>query len=234
MKAVILAAGRGTRICSVMGCICKQLIRIRGVELFLYPIFSLFSAGVESFIVVTNPIVYDSIDKILREHSNRLGFDYVLTLNPYRNSGNGNSLIIGLKEADDESVLVSVSDHIFSPEIVSILSRHIGIGDIVVAADPSPVLVDIVEATKIRADNDKIIRVGKDIEAYDYIDMGLFVVNKPWRVTSMFREDEYVSLSDILNNIEIDARVSVIRNKLWKDLDVLKISNILSRIHSKQ
>lgn len=90
-----------------------------------------------------------------------------------------------MKEAGNTPVLISVTDHIFTPEIVSILSRHAGNVDIVVATDPSPILVDVVKATKNKSNCGKVIVVGKNIE-YDYIGMDLFIANKPWRITSMF------------------------------------------------
>lgn len=42
-----------------------------------------------------------------------------------------------------------------------------------------------------------------------------------------------MSQSDILNNTGIDTRIEIIKNKLWINIDVLKSSNIPSRIPLK-
>jgi choline kinase len=221
--AIILAAGLGTRIRDIMGVTAKQFIRINSIPLFLYPILCLWRNGVDFFIVVVNPIIMDDIDRYLERISGRLGFNYEIILNPYPGSGNGNSFIIGAKEylriRGNNRVFLSVSDHIFSPNMPG---KLIGCdrGDIVVLGDDLPVFIDIGEATRIYAVNDKIISIGKGLEKYNYIDTGLFMVNNPSRITGLFREDEPISLSSIIGDKRVDSRVvSCMRDCLWKDID---------------
>jgi choline kinase len=221
--AIILAAGLGTRIRDLMGVIAKQFIRINSIPLFLYPILCLWRSGVDFFIVVVNPIVMDDIDKYLEKISRRLGFSYEITLNPYPGSGNGNSFIIGVKEylriRGSNRVFLSVSDHIFSPNMPGKLISHVG-GDIVVLGDKSPVFIDVGEATRIYAVNNRIISIGKGLEKYNYIDTGLFIVNNPSKITGLFREDEPISLSSIIGDGRVDSRVApCMHDCLWKDID---------------
>lgn len=220
-KAILLAAGMGTRICRILGCLCKQIIRIRGLELLMYPLTSLWSTGIEYFIVVSNPGNYHILDNLLQRYSNILGYDYILEINPYPISHNGNSAIIGLKRVR-EPVIISVTDHIYPPELVEKLTRNYEElnADIIVAGDPDPLVVDTSEATKLLAEGNRVIKASKKLENYNYIDMGVFLALKPENIASTFIEEEPINLSDILSSPNIVSIVKPIHGIVWKDVDV--------------
>ncbi|MCD6301417.1 MAG: NTP transferase domain-containing protein [Staphylothermus sp.] len=230
---IILAAGMGTRINYIVGALAKQFLRINSMELFLYPITSLWSVGVDSFVVVTNPIIMDKIDEILKKHSTILGYDYEITFNPYPNSLNGNSLVIGLKEiikhSKEKPIFLSVSDHVFDPEMPTDLIESTFEGDIIVLGDPEPVLVNIDEATKIQANNDHIVmKVGKQLDEYNYIDTGLFLIKSPHKIIKLFNEEKPIKLSEIVANKDLLTYVQPCRKQyVWKDIDEFEDLGVL-------
>jgi len=233
--AIILTAGIGTRINHILGVVAKQFIRINSIELFLYPITGLWNIGVEFFLIVTNPVIMNKIDKVLKYHSKLLGYVYEITFNPYPNSFNGNTMIIGLKHlikySKNDPVFLSVSDHIFDPDMPSELLKCTYDGDIIVLGDPQPMLVDINEATKIQA-NDKyiVIEIGKQLTKYNYIDTGLFLIKNPYKFIRLFNEEEPIKLSDIIGNKNILAYVQPFTKQyIWKDLDTFDDLEILLR-----
>ena len=236
---IILAAGMGTRINYVIGVLAKQFIRINSMELFLYPITGLWNVGVDFFVIVTNPIIMDKIDKILREHSRILGYEYEITFNPYPNSFNGNSLVIGLKEmikhSKENPIFLSVSDHIFDPEMPAELVKNTTKGDIVILGDPKPILVDIGEATKIQTNNDHVVvKIGKQLDKYNYIDTGLFLIRSPYKIIKLINEEKPIRLSEIIAHKDLLSYVQPCNKQyVWKDIDVFEDLGILLRKEMK-
>ncbi len=220
-KAIVLAGGFGSRICRVLGCISKQFIRIHGLELIMYPITSLWETGIDSFIVVANPMNYHLLERIIEKYSRILGYDYVLDMNPYRETLNGNTALIGLKHVD-KPVILSVSDHIYPPELVLKLLQCNKYGDVNVLGDPDPLIVDVEEATKIRVHGDRVIEESKNIDKPDYIDTGLFLVRSPVKLVNIFPEEKPVKLVDVMVNRYVDTRICVAENIVWKDIDVFE------------
>ncbi|OYT37213.1 MAG: hypothetical protein B6U89_07710 [Desulfurococcales archaeon ex4484_58] len=230
MKAIIIAGGTGSRICKILGCKGKQLIRIHGLELFMYPIISLWSIGINEFIVVVNPMIYNEIDTILEKYSQELGFKYILDFNPYIETLNGNTTLIGLKHVS-EPVLLSVSDHIYPPEMPEkLLNEGIKLkSDIVVLGDKNPIIVDVREATKIKVSGDRVIEVSKQLINPDYIDTGLFLFKNPLKITSLFDVEKPVRLMDIVSDHRLLVKVVVIDKLVWKDIDVLEDLLMISK-----
>lgn len=219
-KAIIIAGGLGTRICNVMGCVCKQVIRIHGIELFMFPLISLYRAGVREFYVIGNPINHHLLDKVLEKYSRLLDFKYFLDLNPYIDTYNGNTALIGLKKVD-EPVFLSVSDHIYPYELPLMMSRNSIDCDVLIAGDKNPLLVDVGEATKIVIDSDqRVKRVSKKLDRYDYIDTGLFIVNNPVKITKLYNIEKPIELANIFTHKELDVKVYGFQNIMWKDIDV--------------
>jgi len=218
-EAVVIAGGLGTRICSVMGCVCKQIIRIHGIELFMYPIISLYRAGVTRFYIVGNPVNYHLLDNVLNKYSRLLGFEYFLDINPYVETYNGNTALIGLKNVKNP-VFLSVSDHIYPPKLPYLMASENTDADVVIAGDEKPVLVDVGEATKIAVNKySRVKRISKNLDNYDYIDAGLFIVNNPGKITRLFNIEKPVKLTEIFSHSELDVRVHGFKGIIWKDID---------------
>ncbi len=227
MDAIILAAGFGSRIKDYIGVPGKQLLRIGGMELILYSISSLWLNGVNYFLIVVNPILMKHIERVVERHSLRLGYNYDLSLNPYRGSGNGYSLLIGLRDytrlRSRDRVLVSVSDHIYHPDMPKTLINSFIEGyDIIVLGDNDPECIDVEEATRIKTDpSGRVLDVGKDLREYNYIDTGLFIFNDPLKTVEVLKDSKpNIDLRDVvkykgLNSIVVPCR----KNCYWIDID---------------
>lgn len=221
-SAVILAAGMGSRLCRVLGCTCKQVVRIHSLELIMYPLVSLWRSGIKHFVVVTNPANYHLIDNVLQRYSDLMDITYKLEINPYIDTGNGNSALIGLKRFKNP-VILSVSDHIYPPIMPSKLLECINKeADIIVLGDPKPVLVDAGEATKIAVEKDMVLSASKNLKQYDYIDTGIFIFKRPDRVVALFESSKPLKLAEIVSSKKIVSRVCEVNGAIWKDIDVFE------------
>ncbi len=236
MSAVIPAAGLGTRIRDFLGIPGKQLLRIDGLELIMYPVINLWMKGVRNFIVVINPVVMEQVDAVLYRYSSMLGYEYELVFNPYKESGNGYSLILGLKEYVEKygkgRVYVAVADHIHHP---SMIEELVGSGldeDIIVMGDDKGVCIDKEEATKIKTDQyGNILVIGKSIKEYNYIDTGLFIVNNPEKILSENKkEGRRLEISSILMKSSYARKVQpCTKNCYWVDIDTPRDLELLIR-----
>ncbi len=236
MSAIIPAAGLGTRIRDFLGIPGKQLLRINGLELIMYPVINLWMRGVRSFIVVTNPVVMEQVDAVLYRYSSMLGYEYELVFNPYKDSGNGYSLILGLREYVEKygkgRVYVAVADHIHHPSMIEELVDSRLRGDIIVIGDDKGICIDREEATKIKTDQyGNILAIGKELREYNYIDTGLFIINNPGKILSDNKhEDRKLEISGILMKTTYTRKVHpCTRNCYWVDIDTPKDLELLIR-----
>ncbi len=175
MKCLILAAGRGSRLTGEAD--LKPLVRVAGLPLIERTIATAQRAGFTDFYVVTG---YNApaVETFLSELSSRRN----LSVNPIRNpnweAGNGTSLLAA-REALESNFILLMADHVFEEEILTRLSREtLENGEVILAADfdvtrDSPVDED--DATRVLAENGRIVDIGKGIEHYNASDTGIFL-----------------------------------------------------------
>lgn len=218
--AIILAAGLSTRLRPIIGNMPKQLLRINNVPLIAFPIASLLKNGIKHFYVVVNTMNKDYISEILEY----MGVSYDLILNKKPERANGYSALLALERVDDEYVMLSMSDHIFSPNIPPKLlnARE---ADIIIGADTKPAFISVFEATKLLVDeNNNVKDIGKNIANYNCIDIGLFVMKKS--VVKTYKEfcnrNFVVELASLIkHSINVGRNVIAVdvQGLPWLDID---------------
>ncbi len=221
-EAIILAAGESRRLLSYID-FPKPILQLTKIKLIQFPLLSLYLSGVKRFIVITQEKIKDKIHDALSILDD-IKFDIIVNDAVYRE--NGYSLYLGLKAAKNNIFFVSMADHIYPPDIPRklVYVMRASNADIIIAADSKPRFVDIEEATKIKVKKDLVVRIGKKLNSFEYIDAGVFFMNKKVldSATDLIRSKEKVSVSDIVNHA-IDrnyvVRIADISSVPWMDVD---------------
>lgn len=169
-RAVLLAAGFGLRMGNANG-LPKPLTDVVGKPLIYYPLVALREAGVqEAFIVIGHKgHLISKFLKHLKIPDIRLNFVRAR----HFNLGNGGSLAAVTRELVGDSFLLSMADHVFSPELVErvLKSGPISLGVDMLKGGNTPSEDD----TKVLVDEMGFVRrIGKRIRMANGIDTGVF------------------------------------------------------------
>jgi len=223
-EAIILAAGESRRLSRYTRGLSKTLIRISGIPLFLIPIRILRSIGVNRFIIVTKPDLKKRIKSILKREK----VSYKIVTNRYVKRENGYSLYLGLKAVHDNYFFLSMADHVYPANIpLKLIEDFEDDASIVIAGDADPILIDIKEATKILANKDgDVIKISKKLTDFNFIDAGVFIMNKKVIKVAEFLEKnlKVFSVADVVNfsiSIGHKVKVSDITGILWMEVDTI-------------
>jgi CDP-L-myo-inositol myo-inositolphosphotransferase len=169
MKALILAAGEGTRLGASIKHEPKPLIRVLGVSLIERVIRTGKEAGIRQFVIVSG-YLGGAIEANVGGGA-RLGVDIAHVRNEEWQRENGVSLLKA-KDLLQEDYILLMSDHLFDGRILTELMKCRMTGAVVLAVDrKDPCEGD----TKVLEDRGNIIDIGKDIEEWNCIDTGIFL-----------------------------------------------------------
>ncbi len=226
-KAVILAAGMGERFYRVSS-EYKLITRVYGVPLILYSIKSIYLHGVREFVVVVNPIYKEAIRFVIQDFIDREGarinVNYIVNNEPGK--GNGYSLLLALKYGGLKGpFILSMADHVYSPSVVEALEEcYLKSNTSVLGGDSRPQYIDSSEATKISVDEaGYVTSVGKVIESYKYVDIGVHLFNAEDFIPLCISLDDQ-ELSKLITCVSKYRRIRVcdINGLPWTDIDTLE------------
>ena len=173
MNCLILAAGLGSRLQGISE--SKPLTPLGGVPLIEHVIRRAAAGGATRFLVVTGHEAA-RVERFLAELQFRLAVPIGWERVADWSKPNGHSVIAGAA-ALNGNYLLSMCDHVYDPAIVTRLlsARPRGVTLAVDRKLAGP-LIDIDDATKVEVASDgRIARIGKQIEAYNAIDTGVFL-----------------------------------------------------------
>jgi choline kinase len=168
MKAIIMAAGRATRMLPLTKDKPKCILEIKGKKILQHQIDVLKKCGVKNIVVITG----HEAEKIEKEYGKELNYVF----NPFYNvSGMLITLWTARNELDDD-ILLMYSDILFNEKIIKkILDCE---GDIALAVDTSTVDK---EAEKVIIENGLILEISKtnfDVKQADAEYIGLAKFSK--------------------------------------------------------
>ncbi len=229
MKAVILAAGQGTRMRALGP--SKPMISVEGTALLEMVIKNAIVGGVNEVVVVTG---YNgtALQEFVANLTTRLRIKIKCVANTQWHLGNGRS-VLAAKGHIEEPFHVLMADHLIDPDILRI-----------VRTDPLPEHgarlaidtrmqnphVDLEDVTKVLCGENKIKEIGKSLTAYNAFDTGVF-----WCTSGIFTAiEESIAMADddsLSGGIRVLAAASLmtccdVGDRTWIDVDTPAILNL--------
>lgn len=184
MKAVILAAGEGSRFRRTVAEVPKPCWNLMGLTLVERAVRCAAAAGCEEAVVVTG-YAADQVESCLNDaigdgrRGNRLPIPVRCVRAEQWSRGNGASLLAAGEIVQGERFLLLMSDHVMD---AALCRQAVGARD---RLEPGEVLLlvdtrldqvdDLDEATKVRMDGRRIIAIGKELDPCDGADTGVFI-----------------------------------------------------------
>ncbi len=173
-RVVVLAAGLGTRLRSISGGRPKLAVKLEGKPLLYYPLAVAHSVGVAEACIVAPPGWREEALRVARAV---YGSSVYAVVNPEPLTGNGYSLYLGLECIGWSDALVSMTDHLYTGlTLVRVLDAFTRRRGYTVGVDAEPSYVDLGEATRVETVGEVIVSIGKQVEPYTGVDVGVHAV----------------------------------------------------------
>ncbi|MBC8383131.1 MAG: NTP transferase domain-containing protein [Candidatus Cloacimonetes bacterium] len=228
MKAVIIAAGCGSRLKDYHQGIPKSLLSINGKTIINDILDKIRLSGITEIIVITG-----FQNKVLEKHlSNLKSLELIIKYihNPRWKESNGISVLCAEDHiSKNEEFVLLMSDHLFSADILhqivkTRIQKDEGLLALDFKIDKIPDLDDgmKIQCTKQSNSLYKIDRFGKQLAEFDAIDTGIFKFNHSFfEILDRSIEHGKSSLSDSCNLLSADGKMLGldIKNDLWLDID---------------
>lgn len=218
-QAVVLAAGKGTRIRDGEDDLPKPLHTVGGLTLLERTVATLAQAGVTHVVVVVG-FMADTIRTRALHYASHVEW----VENPDYERANGVSLLKA-RGAVSGPFILSMSDHVYDAELPRrLVSCDLETADLYLCVDRRVADVyDIDDATKVRTQGDRIVDIGKTLTDYDCIDCGVFAVSDGFLRALADTEAEKgdCSLSDGVRRLASAGRARAvdIGTAFWQDVD---------------
>lgn len=171
--AILLAAGEGSRLRSAVP--FKPLCPVAGRPLLAHALSGLAEAGLTRAVVVLGYGAAE-IEAYLAAGTWPIAVETV-RVEDYRKP-NGSSLLAAEPLVGDSDALLAMCDHLVDPALYRRVAEagagggaRLGI-DRRVGSD----WVDLDDVTCVRTDGDRIVAIGKGLDAYDCFDTGVFAI----------------------------------------------------------
>lgn len=169
-RAIVLAAGMGSRLQSDTP---KPIRAVSGIPLVVRVLRTLEDVGIREAVIVVGHRA-DVVKKALRSAPG-IGLRLRFVENANYQAKNGVSLLAA-KDFIDQECLLTMSDHLYSPELPRrLLGADLPEGACGLAVDRDIArCFDIDDATKVVTSAGRIAAIGKELPDYDAIDTGVF------------------------------------------------------------
>jgi CDP-L-myo-inositol myo-inositolphosphotransferase len=221
MKALIIAAGNGTRMQPVTHGRHKSLMSLLGLRIIERIILAAKKAGIFEFVIVTG---YKG--KELKESvgdGSRFGVSIAFVHNNNWEKANG----ISVFEARDyfkENFILLMSDHVFDWQTLLKFKRiKLKKDECALVIDKNlDSALDIDDTTKVLVKNNKITSISKSLDVYNAYDTGMFLCS-PY-IFKILKETVSNHKNSLTNGMKIIAkegklRAFNIKGKFWSDCD---------------
>ncbi|OGD88564.1 hypothetical protein A2693_03600 [Candidatus Curtissbacteria bacterium RIFCSPHIGHO2_01_FULL_40_12] len=221
MKALIIAAGNGTRMQPVTRGRHKSLMPLLGLRIIERVILGAKEAGIYEFVIVTG---YKG--KELQEFLGN-GTKYGVSISFVRNNNwekaNGISALVARKHFRENFALL-MSDHVFDPKtLIRIQRLKLKSDECALAIDKNlDSVCDVEDTTKVMVKNGRAIALNKNLENYNAYDTGMFVCS-PYIFEVLKKSTSHGknSLSDGMRILISEDKLRTLDSKdsLWADCD---------------
>lgn len=179
MRAVFLAAGEGRRLRPNFNR-PKPLVHLLGLSLIERNILSLRECGIKEFVIITGCYAGEIQNYI--GNGEKLGVEIKYLHNEDWEPGNGVTAYTFHRDyRQDEKFILMMSDHLFSIDLLKDFiagAQNIRQDEILLAADRRLEKVyDLDECTKVKAERNNALILGKKLGDFNAVDCGLFIGN---------------------------------------------------------
>jgi 1L-myo-inositol 1-phosphate cytidylyltransferase len=217
VRAVLLAAGLGSRLGNLVTGAPKPLIAVAGRPLVSYTLDSLKDAGVEEVVVVTGYRETQLRDALRALSPLSLRFE----TNPEFRSGAARSLAAARQACGQEPFLLVMSDHLLEHDLVARLAGTDPADGAAVAADATPRSREYTEeATRLLVDDGFVRDIGKMIPEFTHLDAGAFHCSEAaWDALDTVPMDS--GLSEVFTVLAQAGRMRAadVTGAFWYDVD---------------
>lgn len=244
MKAVIIAAGCGSRLKEYHQGVPKSLLEVNGKRIVDDIIQKLVATGIKDIIVITGykrQLLQDYLDVY---NSSTVSVDFVY--NPRWKEANGISVLCAKEKIHPgDEFLLLMSDHIFQQAILKkIVSVDLHSDQAVLAIDRKiEAIPDLDDGMKVQCNTFeyslcKLVKFGKQLPVYQAIDTGIFRLNYSFlQYLEQTISEGKNSLSDACNLMCTTGKMlgMDIKENVWLDIDtpeMLEQNIVIDKIYS--
>ena len=221
MKALIIAAGNGTRMQSVTRGRHKSLMNLLGLKIIERVILGAKEAGIFEFVIITG---YKG--KELKEtigDGSRFGVSIAYVQNNKWEKANGIS-VLKAKDYFRENFILLMSDHIFDWRTLLRIKRiKLKKDECALAIDKNlDSVLDTDDTTKVFVKNKKVTSINKSLETYNAYDTGMFLCSPYiFKVLEKTISQHKNSLTDGMKVLTKKEKLRAFDNKgrFWSDCD---------------
>ncbi|MFQ5753328.1 MAG: NTP transferase domain-containing protein, partial [bacterium] len=230
-KAVIIAAGNGSRLQGYQNNCPKPLVKVGGMPLLKRVILSAKKVGVQEFVIVLG---YQAARIRKTISAKKLGVKITWVRNLEWRNPNGISVLKAEKYVAGKFYLF-MSDHIFDPNILQKLeSLHLEKECGVLCVDYGLNRVqNLDDATKVRTEHNRLIDLGKSLTDFNAIDAGIFILTPHiFDALRQSQDNGDYSLSGGIRVLAQENRMRTfnIENSYWQDVDTIPDVHYAERI----
>ena len=225
-KALIIAAGRGSRLGRHTDSRPKPLVKLCGLPLLERIIKTSAMGGINEFYIVVG---YKKEMLMACFEKKKLPFKITWIENDEWEKSNGVSVLKCAEYLKDDNFLLMMSDHIFEAGNVQQLVKAEHLlkkADSILASDSmykQKEGMDLDDATKITVQDGYITGIGKEIEHFNAIDTGLFLCSPAifTELEQIYSKKGDVSLTEGNQALAKKKRFYYfdIGNNIWQDID---------------
>ena len=224
MKALIIAAGNGTRMQPVTRGRHKSLMPLLGLKIIERVVLGAKEAGIYEFVIVTG---YKG--KKLREFlgdGTKYGISISFVQNDDWEKANGISVLAAQKYFRENFVLL-MSDHVFDPSTLKKIQRlKLKNNECALAIDRNlKSALDVEDTTKVVVKKGRVVNIGKNIENYNAFDTGMFFCSP--NIFSVLKKTTSIGKNSLTNGMNVYVKQGKLRildnkGKFWSDCDTYK------------
>jgi CDP-L-myo-inositol myo-inositolphosphotransferase len=224
MKALIIAAGNGTRLQPYAKGRHKSLLPLLGLKIIERVILTAKETGISEFVIV---IGYEGKSiKALLGDGEKYGVSISYVENKNWEKANGIS-VLKAKRFFTEHFVLLMSDHIFSSNTLRRIQRlHLKADESVLAVDKNLSSVnDVGDTTKVVVKDNRVVSLNRNLSDYNGFDTGMFVCSPSiFKALERSTRQNKNSLSDGMRILvkERKLRAFNIQGNFWADCDTYK------------
>lgn len=179
------------------------------------------AAGITDFVIVVG-YQAQKIQEYLYEQNHR-NYKISFVENSEWTRGNGISVLLAERETRAENFILSMSDHIVSPQAIKRIANASNAANLLLIDPRINSIFDIDDATKVQVEQNKITNIGKEISGYNAIDCGIFRLT-PRFFESMRQQLEFgkesisAAVQGLIQNNDMEA-IFMADDEYWIDID---------------